>query len=111
MTKLVLGDQPTFTAADLARAYELGRDDASDECNDRGRIEQENYGLTRGAQNFFRAGNIIRALTPPDDLAEKVNGCLHPPNRLTYLHGKAIPIRTRRYQQGPNGSGLPWSNC
>lgn len=62
----------TFTADDLRRAWEMGRDEAAKECDARGIIEQQNYGLVRGTQNFYRARDIIRLLPPPADLSEKV---------------------------------------
>jgi hypothetical protein len=51
--------------AAVAAAYEA----AARVCNDRGVAEQVNYGLGRETQNYYRARDAIRALTPSDALA------------------------------------------
>lgn len=55
-------DFPTHLAQSLAEAEARGIEKAANACNERGKLEQENYGLTRGTQNFYRARDIIRAL-------------------------------------------------
>lgn len=42
---------------------------AAKACNDRGIAEQVNYGLGRETQNYYRARDAIRALTPADATA------------------------------------------
>lgn len=42
------------------------RERAAKLCDERGADEQEGYGLTRAAQNYFRARDAIRALPTAD---------------------------------------------
>ncbi|WP_421988516.1 hypothetical protein [Roseococcus sp.] len=55
--------------ADVALAGEVGMragiEAGAKVCNARGIDEQEAFGLGRGAQNYYRARDAIRALTPP----------------------------------------------
>lgn len=55
----------TRANAATAAAYEV----AARAINDRGVVEQENFGLDRATQNFFRARDIVRALATPDQTA------------------------------------------
>ena len=58
----------------LIRAWDRGRNDAATECNLRGIAEQGGYGLNRATQNYYRARDAIRALTPPADLTHGEGG-------------------------------------
>jgi len=55
----------TRANAATAAAFEV----AARAINDRGAVEQENFGLKRAAQNFFRARDIVRALATPGQTA------------------------------------------
>lgn len=51
--------------AATAAAFEV----AALAINDRGAVEQENFGLDRATQNFFRARDIVRAIATPGQTA------------------------------------------
>lgn len=61
---IALPAAPTFTAADLERAWEMGRDEAARAVHEAGR-------MTLGHLN------AIGGLTPPADLAQRVKGPAH----------------------------------
>jgi len=53
-------------APDYLEGWNDAREAAAKVCDEKGAAEQVNYKLNRGTQNYFRARDAIRALTPPE---------------------------------------------
>lgn len=65
-------DAPTFTAADLERAWRIGRNMSVEACADYPRSSPEYQEYIHYDDQIVYSQDCIRALTPPADLAQRV---------------------------------------
>jgi len=92
VSRAIAATQPATSQE--GEAYQRGQEDmrerAAKVCDERGKEEQEGYGLNRAAQNYYRARNAVRdlpilAATPtPPTLSEDLRECIE------LLHGMLL---------------------